>query len=168
MPFTPLHMGAGLAFKSIKPARFSLMTFGFTQVLIDLEPAYFMYQQESHLHRINHTFLGAILIIIVGVLIGKPLCSWMLKFWNSRLSPAQMKLLAVNPNITWSTATVGVVIGSFSHVILDGIMHWDVKPFYPFWSVNPFLGFISIQQLHMGCILAGVFGGMWLLIHRIF
>jgi hypothetical protein len=168
VPFTVFHMGPGLVFKSIKPARFSLMTFGFTQVLIDLESAYWLYQQGWPIHRFNHTFLGAALITIVGVLAGKPVCSWLLRFWNSKLTPIQTRMLGVNHNITWSAAALGVVLGSFSHVFFDSLMHSDMKPFSPMWHKNPFLDLVSFQQLHVGCMVAGVVGMLGLLIHRIF
>ena len=38
MPFTPIHLGPGLAFKAIGGRHFSLMVFGGAQVLMDLEP----------------------------------------------------------------------------------------------------------------------------------
>jgi hypothetical protein len=38
MPFTPLHMGPGIAIKAIARRRFSLMVFGWSQILMDLQP----------------------------------------------------------------------------------------------------------------------------------
>jgi hypothetical protein len=38
MPFTPFHMGPGLLMKVGLQGSFSLMVFGWTQVLIDLQP----------------------------------------------------------------------------------------------------------------------------------
>jgi hypothetical protein len=38
MPFTPFHMGPGLAVKAVFGRYFSLMVFGFSQVAIDIEP----------------------------------------------------------------------------------------------------------------------------------
>jgi hypothetical protein len=44
MPFTPLHMGPGLAVKAVMQRKFSLLVFGWSQVVIDLQP----------LHRHDH------------------------------------------------------------------------------------------------------------------
>jgi hypothetical protein len=38
MPFTPLHMGPGLAIKALAGHRFSILTFGIAQVAMDVEP----------------------------------------------------------------------------------------------------------------------------------
>jgi membrane-bound metal-dependent hydrolase YbcI (DUF457 family) len=49
-------------------------------------------------------------------------------------------------------------IGSFSHVLLDSIMHWDVEPLFPFTLDNPFLGLISVSVLHKLCLYSGLVG----------
>lgn len=38
MPFTPFHLGPAAALKIVLPTSFSFTVFGFTQVLIDIEP----------------------------------------------------------------------------------------------------------------------------------
>ena len=38
MPFTPFHMGAGLALKAVAGRHFSVLTFGIAQVAMDIEP----------------------------------------------------------------------------------------------------------------------------------
>ena len=38
MPFTPLHMGPGILIKSLLQGCFSLMVFGWTQIVMDIQP----------------------------------------------------------------------------------------------------------------------------------
>jgi membrane-bound metal-dependent hydrolase YbcI (DUF457 family) len=49
-------------------------------------------------------------------------------------------------------------LGAYSHVVLDSIMHVDVRAFAPFSDRNVLQGLISIEALHLGCVLAGLAG----------
>jgi len=63
--------------------------------------------------------------------------------------------------------TVGAVLGSYSHVVLDGIMHADMRPLAPWSDDNPFLHLVSLDALHLGCVGAAVVGGLlWLMFSR--
>ncbi len=151
MPFTPIHMGPGLLIKAILQGSFSLMVFGWTQIVMDLQPLIVLITGEGHLHGFTHTYIGASLIAIVAALTGK------------YLSEFGLKLLCISSNervlsISWHVAIFSAFIGSFSHVLLDSIMHFDVEPFYPFSSNNLFLGLLTINQLHQLCLYSGVFG----------
>jgi hypothetical protein len=50
MPFTPLHMGPGLAVKAVMQRKFSLLVFGWSQVVIDLQPLLAMTTGRVELH----------------------------------------------------------------------------------------------------------------------
>jgi len=66
-----------------------------------------------------------------------------------------------NPiSIAWWVVLISAFIGSFSHVLLDSIMHSDVEPFFPFILNNPFLGLISIPVLHKVCLYSGLAGAV--------
>jgi membrane-bound metal-dependent hydrolase YbcI (DUF457 family) len=45
-----------------------------------------------------------------------------------------------------------------SHPLLDGVMHADVQPLWPFSSANPFLERVDIGLLHALCLAAGALG----------
>ena len=47
---------------------------------------------------------------------------------------------------SWPVAMVSALIGSFSHVLLDSVMHADVEPFAPLFPDNPFLGLLSVAR----------------------
>ena len=55
-------------------------------------------------------------------------------------------------------------MGAYSHVLLDSIMHGDVRPFAPFSEDNGVLGMISLVQLHLLCLGLGMVGGALLLL----
>lgn len=49
MPFTPFHMGPGIAIKAMLQGSFSLMVFGWAQIVMDLQPLFVMITGEGHL-----------------------------------------------------------------------------------------------------------------------
>ncbi len=71
MPFTPLHMGPGVLIKSILQGSFSLMIFGWTQVIMDIQPLIVILSGEGHLHGFSHTYIGATLLAIFSAISGK-------------------------------------------------------------------------------------------------
>jgi len=71
MPFTPIHMGSGILLKSLLQGSFSLMVFGWTQIIMDIQPLIVLISGEGHLHGFTHTYIGAILIAIFAALTGK-------------------------------------------------------------------------------------------------
>lgn len=148
MPFTPLHMGPGLLVKSLLQGSFSLMVFAWTQILMDIQPLWVMLTGQGHLHGFSHTYLGATLITIPAAVSGKYAAEWGLRL-ISRTSYLP---------ISWPVAVSSAFIGSFSHVLLDSIMHADVEPFFPFVRSNVFLGVLSIKTLHKFCIYSGLVG----------
>ena len=157
MPFTPIHLGPGLAFKAIGGRHFSFMVFGGSQVLMDIEPLIGILQNKSILHGPTHTLLGALIIGSIAAVIGKPISSFVLKLLEIRHEP-----------FTWLAAISGAFVGTYSHVLLDGIMHSDMSPWWPFAPGNPLLRIISIGQLHNLCFLAGAIGLIGLAIRAAF
>ena len=156
MPFTPLHFGPGFALKSVSGRWFSVTVFCFAQVLIDLEPGWFMLQGSDYIHRFLHTYLGATLVFVVSWWAGRPVGEWALRVWNAWLSPAQARWLAYESRIPWSAAGAGAFVGAYSHVAIDSIMHGDMEPFAPLWAGNPSLLVVSVETLQWICVAAGV------------
>lgn len=150
MPFTPIHMGPGIFFKGILQGSFSLMVFGWTQIVMDLQPLFVLISGEGHLHGFSHTYVGATLLAILSALTGKYLALfglWLLKIEKS-----------IHHNIKWWVVFLSAFVGAFSHVLLDSIMHSDVQPFYPMSLSNPFLSFMSVSLLHKLCLYSGLVG----------
>lgn len=151
MPFTPIHMGPGILIKSILQGSFSLMVFGWTQIVMDIQPLIVLISGEGHLHGFTHTYIGAIFIAIFAALSGKYLSEFGLKILKI---PENNKPIA----IIWWVAFLSAFIGSFSHVLLDSIMHSDVEPLFPFTLDNQFLEMISASMLHKVCLYSGLVG----------
>ncbi|MEP1551153.1 MAG: metal-dependent hydrolase [Paraglaciecola sp.] len=151
MPFTPIHMGSGILIKSLLRGSFSLMVFGWTQIVMDIQPLIVLLSGEGHLHGFSHTYIGATIIAILAGISGKYLSEFGLMVL--RISKYE------NPiSIAWWVVFLSAFIGSFSHVLLDSIMHLDVEPFYPFTLDNAFLGVISVPVLHKVCLYSGLIG----------
>lgn len=158
MPFTPFHFGPGLFVKSIAK-KFSFMIFIFSQIIIDLEPLYFILTNNPPLHRLFHTFLGANIVVFISVLIGKPICEFIIMGTRTLL-----KVCVPRVKISWPTAILTSIIGAYSHVFLDSLMHHDIKPFWPFMDINPLLNRVSISGLHWFCITAFAASGVYYLL----
>lgn len=151
MPFTPLHMGPGIVIKALLQGSFSLMVFGWAQIIMDIQPLVVLFTGEGHLHGFSHTYVGATLLAIISALSGKYLSEFgliILKI-SKRQNPIQ---------IGWKIVFISAFIGTYSHVILDSIMHADIEPLNPFSSHNALFKAISISLLHKFCIISGLVG----------
>lgn len=145
MPFTPFHLGPGALFKAIGGRNFSFMVFGGSQVMMDIEPFIGLIQNKPILHGYTHTLAGALLIGLAAALIGKPISAWVLR------------LLAIpHYQLTWCAAFAGAMLGTFSHIVLDAVMHSDIHPWWPIAAGNGLLEIIPIGSLHLFCLGLGV------------
>lgn len=160
MPFTPFHMGPGLALKAVAGRHVSLMLFGFSQVMIDLEPAIRILRNDPFLHGFTHTYLGATLVALVSVALGRPICQWLLDHWRPDPDSALLTGLRGSGRISWPAALWGAFLGTFTHVALDSIMHFDMEPFAPISSANPLLRLVSVGWLHVFCVASGLVGAV--------
>lgn len=150
MPFTPLHMGPGLLLRGSVRGGFSLMVFGWTQILMDLEPLYGMLTAREQLHSWSHTWIGATLIALLATLTGKYLGAWGLRLLSlPRFLP-----------ITWGAALAGALLGGWSHILLDSIMHFDIQPLRPFSLGSGLRQWVSLQALHLFCLGTAALGAV--------
>lgn len=148
MPFTPFHLGAGALFKAAGGRHFSFMVFGGAQVLMDIEPLIGLIQGRPVLHGYTHTLAGALGIGVVAALIGRPISAAVL-----RMGRVQHYYL------TWRAAFAGALLGTFSHVGLDALMHHDMSPWWPLFAGNALLRIIPLDVLHVLCLLLGALAG---------
>lgn len=162
MPFTPFHMGPALPVKAACGHRFSLLLYGYTQILMDVEALYRIVNQDRELHGLSHTFLGATGIAAVALITGKPLMEFWLRFWHRIERRSRRPGFLMSEKIPWRVSLFSVLTGSWLHIILDAIMHRDVHPFKPFSDSNPFLRIISVEQLHQFCLFTAIGGSVWI------
>ena len=141
MPFTPFHFGPGALVHSAAPKHVSFLAFCGANVLVDVEPLYFMLTHQYPIHRFFHTFIGATVAAasVVGAF-------------------ALVRKLA--PRLSVRAVALGAIIGTYSHVLLDSLMHADMNPFAPFSDRNPLLGAVFLNTLHGFCLLAGLAGAI--------
>src|SRR5262245_44711591 len=156
MPFTPFHFGPGLFAKAMAPRQVSLAAFAATQVVVDIEPLYYIVRGEYPVHRWTHTvwLAGAI-----GLATGAAL-SLAARRWLARAHRL------VRTDLGMAAALLGGFLGGVTHPLLDGLMHRDVRALRPFseatWVLHP----SQVPALHAGCLLLGVLGGLWLMARR--
>ena len=100
MPITPLHLGSGLALKSLAGDKMSLTAFSLSQVFMDLEVVGRMLLGVDQLHGFTNIIVGATTVLVPSVFLGKPVSEAVLRWWNRKLSASQRTLLAVDCSIT--------------------------------------------------------------------
>ena len=152
MPFTPFHIVAGTSIKSVCPKYFSWSTFALTNVLIDCEPLSYFFTTGALSHKFFHTIIGGSIIAIICATLGKPFCEFGLRIWNKNFKMENIEWLKTNSKISNISSWSGALIGAYSHLLFDSIMHRDVTPFSPFTNHNGLLRIISIENLHYICL----------------
>ena len=148
MPFTPFHFGPGALLHCAAPKHVSFLAFCGANVLVDVEPLYFMLTHQDPIHRFFHTYVGA----TVAALIVVALFTLIRRFAMPLLRIFRLENLGVR------AVGLGAFAGTYSHVVLDSLMHADMRPFAPFSDANPVLSAISLSALHGFCLFAGVVG----------
>lgn len=143
-------MGPGITIKALLQGSFSLMVFGWTQIVMDIQPLIVIITGEGHLHGFSHTYIGASLLGLFAGLTGKYLAE--LGLWLLSVRRRQ------RVHIAWWVVITSAFIGSYSHVLIDSIMHTDMFSLYPFSKHNHLLGWISVESLHKLCLYSGLLG----------
>ncbi len=153
MPVTPYHFGAGVALKAVMPRQFSSTSFVLAQLIIDLEPLYYLTLREYPWHRFMHTLAGASLVVLLTILFAKPfrLAVQGIGRW---VDSSQ----ATFPPTNWIAVIIGAVLGAYSHIALDSIMHDDVFPLAPFSQHSPWFRALAIDDLENCLLVAGTLG----------
>lgn len=92
------------------------------------------------LHRFFHTYIGASLVVLLifGFFIGARKLS-RITYLPNMLGWKQLEIPPI---------LVGATLGSYSHIVLDSLMHGDIRPFAPLSEANPWLGIVSLDALH--------------------
>lgn len=135
MPVTPYHFGPALAVKAVFPRRFGFLAFAAANVIIDIEPLYYMLTYQYPLHRFFHTLPGAALAaVLTGLLFA---------IAQAALRRIRQRRMGGNPEFQPAAFWLGAWSGALSHVLLDSLVHADVHLFAPLSSTNPLWGLVS-------------------------
>ena len=150
MPFTPFHFGPGALVHAVAPRHVSFVAFCAANVVIDIEPLVWIVRGEAPLHRLAHTFVGAVAVALVTVAL----------LLAAVRAAAALGLPAARsgPRLTATRIAIGAALGSVSHVVLDSIMHADMRPLAPWSAANPLLGAVALDALHGARVVAGLVG----------
>ncbi|TFH43204.1 MAG: hypothetical protein E4H01_12390 [Lysobacterales bacterium] len=131
----------------------SFLSFFAANVLIDVESLYNMVTHQPRVHTFLHTYVGSTLAAAVIVLAFVParrlamkLPRWPVLAWR------HLPLKAV---------ALGAMLGAWSHVLLDSIMHSDITPWAPFSEANGRYLLIPVRTLHVACLVAGLVALAW-------
>ncbi len=162
MPYTPLHMGPGMFLKATMPRHFSIITFGITQVLIDLEVLWNMTHHSNRLHTFLHTYWGASLVVLITIPLGKTLGTWVRRVWNLATQKVPGFDLTFSRQTPWAAIVLGAAIGAYSHVLFDSCYHVDVEPFLPWSASNPCKGAVEPFKMEIVFNALFIFGLVWL------
>ncbi len=143
---------------ALAPGKISFLAFATANVLVDIEPAYFMLTGQHPLHRFFHTYLGALLAAAATVAL---FAAFLRAAKAFRLpDPFQWQSLRLGP------VALGAVLGTASHVLLDSVMHADLRPLAPFSQANPLYRALPLDDLHRLCLLAAAAAIVVLVIRR--
>ena len=111
-----------------------------------------------------HSYLGSTLIVIpIVFIIGPTLRRWMIKEFGRFKTREKHS----NRDLSFFAKLISIVLGAYSHIILDSIMHSDIRPFQPFSDVNGLFQIISYNQLISFCLISGGVGLFLLFLYKL-
>lgn len=144
MPCTPYHFGPSALIGYIFKKWLDLPVFVFANVIVDIEVLLVnILNLGRPYHRLCHTFLiGAVVGAVWGFIayLALPLLNW------------AMKMIKIPYRTNAFKMVISGILGIWFHVLIDGIYHYDVKPFWPIRK-NPLLLLISRTQVKWICII---------------
>ncbi len=155
MPFTPFHLGPALLLGLLLFSTVSLPAFLIGSVIADVEGFSAIFLGVNYpIHGYLHTFAGAFVasILLAGLIYGvrKPINK-------------VMSALRLQQEITFGSAFLGSLLGTFSHVLLDSFLYTDITPFFP-GTFNPLAGLISLGTIYILCVVALLLGLVYYMI----
>ncbi|WP_423746943.1 hypothetical protein V5735_22705 (plasmid) [Haladaptatus sp. SPP-AMP-3] len=156
MPLTPFHLGIGLFLGLACYRWLDFPTLCVGTVIVDTRSiAIYFGPFTGNLHGPLHTLIGG--TFLAGVLAA---AMFKLKpYWNLIAGPVG---LAQNRSI--SKILAASIVGVYTHLILDAIMHSDMQPFYPLEG-NPLYGALYLSDLYVICFSGFLFGFLLYPIH---
>jgi membrane-bound metal-dependent hydrolase YbcI (DUF457 family) len=129
IPFTPYHLGPSTFFGLLILKWVDFPTLLIASVIIDIEPIIVIVFNLSYpLHGMLHSFLGAFLAALLLIFV--------MKFLRKYFTPV-MTFFKLKQEVTLRSISIGAFLGTFSHVLLDVPLYWEMNPFFPLRG-NPF------------------------------
>ena len=69
MPLTPFHFGPGALLHSFAPQRISFLALCAANIVVDVEPGYYLLCRDPPWHRFFHSFAGVSLVVAATILL---------------------------------------------------------------------------------------------------
>ena len=149
MPFTPYHFGPAGFFALLFKKWVDIPVFLLANVVIDIEVGIIMmFNLGTWRHRYTHTFIGGFLVGIILALVSYPLRGLYKKI---------MSIFRLSYNTNFLKMLAWSILGVWFHILIDAFDHWDVRPFWPYSSKNPFYDIVTDYQVKMICLVFWVF-----------
>jgi hypothetical protein len=147
MPITPFHFGPAGLIGYIFRKWIDLPVFVLANVVIDIEVAMVNFLRLGWpYHRLAHTFLiGAAVGVIWGLIAypALPVLNWIMEKIRIPYQTSAKKMI------------ISGILGIWFHVLIDGIYHYDVTPFWPVKG-NYLYNRLSHSQILWICIICMV------------
>jgi hypothetical protein len=150
MPFTPFHFGPAFLIGMLFPRHVNMAAILAASVALDVEPAYCLLY-GCQLHGMLHTYVGAAIFSIAAV-------ATMIYLGRRQLKKVS-DALKVPQDYSFRSIAVGALVGGWSHIFLDSLMHFDVAPFWPSLE-NPMLGIIDGGTTYLITVAGFALGGI--------
>lgn len=148
MPLTPFHLGPSLLLDVLFKKRINLFAILLGSIIIDLQCAYYLITKGYPYHRFFHTFMGAIILSVLLIILIANYKKSIKKFQG---------FFRVNQDFSNTSIILGVIIGTFSHILLDSFLYSDIAPLWPI-LYNPLLGLFTYKTIYLFCMIIGVLG----------
>ncbi|MFH1450990.1 MAG: DUF4184 family protein [bacterium] len=158
MPLPYLHLGTGLFFGTTLAKRINLAAFLIGAVFPDIEPGILViynwqYPPSSYPHHwLMHSFLAGFLFAILAAIL--------LTNYGKKLEEVEKQI--IHKSLFFRQKSFKVIflsglLGYWLHVFLDGVMHYDVSPFWPL-KTNQLLRIISFSNENLILAIIGIIG----------
>ena len=160
MPLTPLHLGPALLLGYPLARRLDVPTLLLASVALDVRAwSVILGPLSGPVHGPLHTLVGAtaFAVALAGVVSAlRPKLPASVRWVSAvqrRLSPHREPVSRRDGR----RVLAGALVGVYSHVLLDAVVHDDVRPFFPAES-NPLLGVAPETAVDALCVATGLLG----------
>ena len=115
---------------------------------------------RGSLHGISHTFIGATAIAMFSAITGKYISEYVFVWLDKDFTEFQRSIFDLPKFISYKVAFLSAFIGTYSHVLLDSVIHSDLRQLFPFSENNALLNLASYGQVNKICIYSGIVGAI--------
>jgi len=159
MPFTPFHIGPALLIFGIL-AFIDPVALVYGSVLVDLEPIFVMFfLRTGPLHGPVHSVVGVMLLL--------PLI-YVVTVITRRLFPfVDFLLVSKGKKFGYQATVLGVLVGVFSHLIMDSFLYPELNLLWPLPYWNPLLQMVPSSLVYDFCVVAFVVSLFLVLLRRL-